>query len=462
MKKKLSLIYILLFCFAYFVSSQNLVPNQSFEDAWSCPNSFATLSVDRPYPQWINPNKGTPDHLHVCSTFDAGVPENFAGNMYPNEGVAYAGIILREVFNDSLMIRKGISREYIQSKLVEPLHTDKLYCVKLFYANASKSAYSVDALGITLSTDKIGIKDAGIIIQMPQVMNRPGHIMDNVDYWQEMCGVYRAKGNEKYLTIGNFWDNSKTNFKRNESVETDPNFIYAYYFIDDVRVFEIDNTFECGCLNDLSFGTDYLADNYDPETGYNTLVIDELAIDGSNGRNDNNDGNDGNNGDDGSNGENGNGNNSGSNNGNDSTLNGNGGLNNLILGGKESEISNTAFENAKVGDKFKLNRIFFEFNSSELLTASFSELDRLLTIMLEKPNLQIEIRGHTDNIGNDRYNKNLSIKRAGAVYDYLIEKGIPKTQMKYRGFGNEVPIAENDTEEGRSMNRRVEIIIVEL
>ncbi len=153
------------------------------------------------------------------------------------------------------------------------------------------------------------------------------------------------------------------------------------------------------------------------------------------------------------------------NNDNDSITNGNninGDLNNLILGGKESEISNTAFEDAKIGDKFNLNRIFFEFNSSELLTASFYELDKLLAIMLEKPNLQIEIRGHTDNVGNDKYNKNLSIKRAGSVYDYLIEKGIQKTQMKYRGFGNKVPIAENDTEEGRSMNRRVEIIIVEL
>jgi outer membrane protein OmpA-like peptidoglycan-associated protein len=469
MKLALNILIFFVLLTTQFLPAQNLVPNQSFEDAWSCPYSFSTLTVAKPYPLWFNPNKGTPDQLHLCSVGDAGVPENFAGKMYPAEGIAYAGIILREVFYDSTKIVKGVSREYIQTKLTQPLVKEKLYCVKLFYANSSKSLFAVDALGITLTSENIGTKDAGLIIQRPQIINKPGHIMDNIDYWQELCGIYRARGNERYLTIGNFWDNSLTNFKLNTHEVVDTNFIYAYYYIDDVRVFEIENNFECGCLNDLSFGSDWMADNYDSETGYNSLDINLLTDNSSNENNtdQNNNGNDNDNNNN-NNLTNGNNSDNNTNNGTDNNLNSEntGGQNQdnslSFIELRESEITDDAFNDVKIGDRFNLNRIFFEFNSYELLTVSYAELDRLYEIIESKPNLRIEIRGHTDNIGSSSYNKTLSVKRAAAVYDYLIEKGVDKSRMKYRGFGNKVPIADNETDEGRLLNRRVEIIIVGL
>lgn len=476
MRIKITLNISLLLFISLGLFAQNLVPNHGFENAWSCPQTFATLPVAKPYPEWLNPNKGTPDLLHICSPYDAGVPVNFAGEMYPNEGGAYAGIILREVFYDTTKVVQGVSREYIQTKLSEPLRRDHLYCVKLFYANSSKSMFAVDALGITLTSEKIGTKDAGLIIQRPQVINKPGHIMDNIDYWQELCGIYRAGGNEKYLTIGNFWDNSLTNYNQNDFETTDTNFIYAYYYIDDVRVFEIESEFECGCLNDLSFGSDWMSDKFDPETGYNTLTADQIAA-LNNGNDSDNNSNDIN-GDSGSdsNGSNNDGSNNSDNNGNNNDASNNNGDNNLasnngndsgdsnisVLSMKESEITDDAFNNANIGDKFNLNRIFFEFNSSDLLTVSYTELDKLFDILNSKPSLRIEIRGHTDNIGSNSYNKSLSVKRAASVYEYLLEKGIDKSRMKYRGFGNKVPIADNETEEGRRLNRRVEIIIVGL
>lgn len=466
-------IFVLLLIECSSLSAQNLVPNQSFEDAWSCPDSYTTIVNSKPYPMWINPNKGTPDQLHICSVGDAGVPENFAGTMYPNEGVAYAGIILREVFFDTTKIVKGVSREYIQTKLIKPLEKEKLYCVKLFYANSSKSLFSVDALGITLTKDNIGTKDAGLIIQRPQIINKPGNIMDNFDFWQELCGIYRARGNEKFLTIGNFWDNSLTNYKLNTHESVDSNFIYAYYYIDDVRVFEIENPFECGCLNDLSFGSDWMSEKYNPETGYNNLDTDlltnnkenQIGYDGQNiqanstGTNENTNAAD---------------NNIKSNNSTQNGINGklsnevdkDNGYNNSdpmsFIAMKESEITDEAFTDVQIGDKFNLNRIFFEFNSYDLLTVSYLELDKLYELLQSKPSLRIEIRGHTDNIGSNSYNKTLSIKRAESVYNYLIDKGVDKSKMKYRGFGNKVPIADNETEEGRILNRRVEIIIVGL
>ena len=452
------LIVILLCCSVPFVYnrafSQNLVKNHSFENAWSCPEDYNGYAVKFPFPDWINPNNGTPDLMHSCSALRAGVPENFAGYMYPYDGGAYAGIILREMFDDSLRVYKGVSREYLQTKLTEPLKKNTLYCVKFYYVNAKKSMYSVDALGITLTVEQIKAKNADRILQRPQITNRPGHIMDNMDEWTEFCGYYRARGGEHYLTIGNFWDNSTTQYVTNKNEYSDSAFFYAYYLIDNVSVFEIESEFECGCLNDLAWSSDWKSDTFDPSTGYNTRKINDNDIA--------NNGNDSSN----SNGKNSQGNGNGNTNGNgldnNSKNNSQTDPNETDATGLKTQITKAAFDNAEIGDRFRLNQIYFEFNSSELLTISNIQLDSLYNILSEKPSLRIEIRGHTDNIGSEGYNKKLSVERAASVYNYLLEKGIPKTRMKYRGFGPNVPVADNSTEEGRELNRRVEIFIVEI
>jgi len=443
--------------------AQNLVKNHSFENAWSCPEDYNGYAVKFPFPDWINPNNGTPDLMHSCSVMRAGVPENFAGYMYPYDGGAYAGIILREKFDDSLSVYKGVSREYLQTKLTEPLKKNTLYCVKFYYVNAKKSMYSVDALGITLTVEQIKAKNADRILQRPQITNRPGHIMDDMDNWTEFCGYYRARGGEQYLTIGNFWDNSTTQYVTNHNEYSDSAFFYAYYLIDNIAVFEIESEFECGCLNDLAWSSDWKSDTFDPKTGYNTKKPSDYDIaDNSNNQSGNSS--------DLSNG-NGNGNGDGSGNGSNSSLDGDEGNNGngtnadpneKDITGLKTQITKAAFDNAEIGDRFRLNQIYFEFNSSELLTISNIQLDSLYNILSEKPSLRIEIRGHTDNIGSEGYNKKLSVERAASVYNYLLGKGIPKTRMKYRGFGPAVPVADNGTEKGRELNRRVEIFIVEI
>jgi len=252
-------------------SAQNLVLNYNFDNAFTCPHHYTTTAVKELVPHWTNPNKGTPDHFHACSDSLAGVPDNFAGFIYPFDGRAYVGLILREVFDSTHKNVPGVSREYLQTRLTEPMMRNKLYCVSLYYAHASRSAYAVDAMGIAITRDQIRTRDPGNIVQMPQVINRPGRIMNNKESWKELCGVYRARGNEKYLTIGNFLNNEYTRFEKNLDEMTDSTFLYAYYYIDAVRVFEIENHFECGCSEEDSFGMDMMADNYDPKTGYNSL-----------------------------------------------------------------------------------------------------------------------------------------------------------------------------------------------
>jgi outer membrane protein OmpA-like peptidoglycan-associated protein len=107
-----------------------------------------------------------------------------------------------------------------------------------------------------------------------------------------------------------------------------------------------------------------------------------------------------------------------------------------------------------------LNNVFFNTAEWILLPASFEELDKYVAYLKEKSNLKVEISGHTDIVGNDADNQLLSENRAKAVMDYFIQKGISPERMTYKGYGKTRPIADNETDEGRAKNRRVEMKII--
>ncbi len=115
----------------------------------------------------------------------------------------------------------------------------------------------------------------------------------------------------------------------------------------------------------------------------------------------------------------------------------------------------------KVGDKVILNNILFETGKSVLTAGSYNELKRLLNYMLENPKMRIEVSGHTDNTGSASINLILSESRAKIVVKYLINKGIDRSRMVFKGYGFKQPVADNATIEGRSKNRRVEFKILE-
>ncbi|MDI3479647.1 MAG: hypothetical protein PWQ14_793, partial [Rikenellaceae bacterium] len=115
----------------------------------------------------------------------------------------------------------------------------------------------------------------------------------------------------------------------------------------------------------------------------------------------------------------------------------------------------------KIGQSIVLRNIFFDFDKATIRPESKTELENLIKLMNDNPNIKIEISGHTDNVGSASYNQKLSESRAKAVVDYLIEHGIERSRLSYMGYGFEKPIASNDTEEGRQLNRRVEFKIIE-
>ncbi|MCA0427711.1 MAG: OmpA family protein [Bacteroidetes bacterium] len=114
----------------------------------------------------------------------------------------------------------------------------------------------------------------------------------------------------------------------------------------------------------------------------------------------------------------------------------------------------------KTGDLITLKNIFFDLDKSSLKQESEEELQRLFLLLTERSGLQIRIQGHTDSINSAAYNQKLSANRAKRVMDWLIAKGISPNRLSYQGFGESKPIAPNDTEQGRAMNRRVEFVIL--
>jgi outer membrane protein OmpA-like peptidoglycan-associated protein/tetratricopeptide (TPR) repeat protein len=119
-----------------------------------------------------------------------------------------------------------------------------------------------------------------------------------------------------------------------------------------------------------------------------------------------------------------------------------------------------ALRNVAVGTKIILKNIFFDFDKATLRPESTNELERLTKLLNDVPTLKIEISGHTDAKGAADYNQKLSQNRAKAVVDYLVKAGIAADRLTFAGYGKDQPIATNDTDEGRQLNRRTEFKII--
>ncbi len=115
----------------------------------------------------------------------------------------------------------------------------------------------------------------------------------------------------------------------------------------------------------------------------------------------------------------------------------------------------------RTGETIRLNNLFFDYGKAELRPESYPELERLVQFLERNPRYRVEIAGHTDDIGSDEFNLELSRKRAEAVVAYLVGRGISRARLRAVGYGESRPLVPNISEENRAMNRRVEFKLLE-
>ncbi|MDP2386454.1 MAG: T9SS type A sorting domain-containing protein [Bacteroidota bacterium] len=224
---KLLRLSTLLFLFSVCGYSQtNLVPNPSFEDTIACPWSDDKINFAI---GWFKPTVGTSDLIHSCSF---GIPQNYFGYQNARTGNAYGGLYsYHPIWQDSSY------REYMSIKLIDSLEAGKKYNVE-FYVNRSDSSHYATILGAYLSSDSIYSNSATNLNYLPQ-MEQTGAIIEKV-LWFKLSYEYIAAGGEKYLTIGNFRNDSMSDtLNTNDGGNTgNQDYLAAYYFIDDISITE--------------------------------------------------------------------------------------------------------------------------------------------------------------------------------------------------------------------------------
>ncbi len=265
----------LILCFTFtLISQSNLVPNFSFEEFSICPDDAGQIINCN---LWLNPNKSTPDYFNECSIdplLACSVPiHNSFYSKNPKSGSAYAGILCYFQFVES-------PRENISVNLKNKLEKDKKYYIQ-FYTSPIDS---IADISVPCFIDKIGAslskEDPSELTLPSQPMKRQkyigneGIILDRIDQWTRISGCIIGDG-EQYLTIGNFFNDTETKFGK-DCTKYFPN--SAYYYIDDVGVFEFDPLPDTILLCDgesKNIGHKFLDGTYQWNTGSqdSTIVV---------------------------------------------------------------------------------------------------------------------------------------------------------------------------------------------
>ena len=330
------------------IYAQNLVLNPGLEAYNNCPNDYGTLTKDAASIQ--TPTQGSTDYFNICSSkMTAG--GNFMGYQKPREGDAYAGLYVYAPKD---------YREYVTVELQDSLIRGRTYQFSFYVSLAEKAEFAVSQFGVLFTGKTMDIQTRrNIPVDLMQKRGLNTYVSTgNPDYytdkkgWMQVSGEYIARGDEKYMTIGNFRGNLKTNITKQGSNLKKA----AYYYLDDISL----------------------------EVSPESLMLNEL----------------------------------------------------YVLGG--------------------LN---FDVDGYNLKNKEHQQLDRLIQLMHKDKSLVVSLYGHTDATGSDKYNRTLSNRRAKAVAAYLSSKGIPESRIRWKGYGEFRPMADNTTEKGRLQNRRVEFVV---
>jgi OOP family OmpA-OmpF porin len=336
---------------AQTISNKNLVPNGSFENYRKKGNNLKNAIPWRPV--------SSVDYYQETLKNDVGTCKG------AHTGDCCAGLRYQKKY-----------KEFIEVKLSESLKHGNVYQFECYLRLAFWSNAMLKSFGVYIS--KGGMR----AVNFPEkecvvdTVTAKGGLNGEL-CWFKVKGSYRAAGGEKFITIGNFSPNLKSDMVKINAKS--PGFKEAYYFIDDVSLQWIK-----------------------PKDEVRTVYVDSLKYE------------------------------------KDSVL----------------QVKN----NVQAGEKITL-KVSFELGKANLLPESFSELNKLSQYLFRHQNFVIKINGHSDNSGSKSKNQKLSEQRAQAVFEYLIMHGV-QNKMYYQGYGSSLPIADNETDDGKAKNRRVEFEVV--
>ena len=253
----------LLACVQLSAQSVNLVPNGSFE---ATSGKIKKLGAMAEVTSWTSPTLVMADVFVPNKAKEENEKKiNSTLNMYgkenAKEGVNYAGIVAYS-YNDK------VARTYAMVKLDAPLKKGVRYCVTFNVSLAEASKYACNQLGANFSNKAFSVDSKSSIIDVAHVQHRDNKIINATYNWEKICGVYEAKGGEKFLTIGNFIKNENVKTETNKKPkDMDVEVVAAaYYYLDDVSVVMMDASSECSCAGD------------EPKNEYSSTVFQKSVI----------------------------------------------------------------------------------------------------------------------------------------------------------------------------------------
>ena len=248
----------------------NLVYNGSFEDFRSCPRKLDAVGILTLVEGWYQPTLGSADYFNVCGTRECGVPRNKLGHQPPHSGDAYCGIYCS----------KDDYREYLQTRLLRCLRPGDSIVVSFYVSLSEESTGAVATLGALFTPDRIADTTRSLFLDRrhtrlgqnvvqtvsrpytPQVYNSPARPLDDTRQWQQVSGLFVARGGEQYVTLGNFFPVERSGYTEPDSLTgLLPG---AYYYLDDVSV---------RCLNCASPEADDLSELSTLNSQLSTLSV---------------------------------------------------------------------------------------------------------------------------------------------------------------------------------------------
>ena len=384
---------LILLCLVLNFNAQeenNLVLNPSFESIDGKLKKLTQINIAK---DWDSPTALKADLFSSSISGDISVPRNIYGKEFAKDGQNYAGILCYSYNNKK-------PRTYLQTKLVKPLASGLEYCVTVHVSLADLSKYAIDNIGIHFSDEQITLDKKGDIIfsnkaELSAVLSNYKRKIYKARYkWETICGIYQADGKERYITIGNFFNNKDTDYEKLTKIDTFPGtqLAEAYYYIDKVEVELLEDPSSCNCNDAVKKKRE--------------SVIYHLDVD--------------------------------------------------------------VDESLPMSVKLKKNAIYFDVETYNLDPMFDNNLNYVINLLKDNPDLKLQLNGHIDNlekdaIKDDPENKeliNLGNYRSKSVKDYLIKNGVSSERLSAQDMGSDQPASRGTSPFSLAKNRRVEFIIV--